>query len=322
MPRAGRPPVIDDKTFIELVEKYTTPEVARKLGVTKRAVQARRVYLEKVLKRPIYGQVDDSHSRFRPAAYPHRFCLNIRNGVVIAFGDAHYWPGKPSLMHKAVVSIAKNYGKHLKAIVANGDIIDACTISRWGPHRWEGRPSLADEIDTAKERCAEIENAVPGATTVWNLGNHDQRFETRLATVAPEYAKIHGVHLKDHFPAWEPAWATWINDQVVIKHRFKGGIYHARQDTLFSGKTIVTGDKHSAQVWIFTDYNGTRYGVDTGCIADTNCKAFVDYTEDNPTGWTSGFCVLTFVDGKVLQPDLVLKWDEKRIQFQGEIFAP
>jgi hypothetical protein len=208
------------------------------------------------------------------------------------------------------------------AVIFNGDVIDAPSVSKHTVIGWETRPKLADEIEAAKDRLHEISLAAYKAEKIWNLGNHDLRFETRIASVAPEYAKIHGVHLKDHFPLWRPAWSTFINDNVVIKHRFKGGIHATHNNTLWAGKTIVTGHLHSAKVTPFTDWNGTRYGVDSGCIADTNEKSFVDYTEDNPKNWRSAFCVLTFRNGLLLQPELVLSWDDECVQFRGEIIAP
>jgi hypothetical protein len=150
----------------------------------------------------------------------------------------------------------------------------------------------------------------------------NSRFETRIATVAPEYAKIHGVHLRDHFPHWRSAWSSWINNTVVAKHRFKGGQHAPFTNTVYAGKSIITGHLHSAKVIPFTDYNGTRYGVDTGCIAETDAKAFVDYCEDSPRNWRSAFCILTFIDGEMLQPELVLKFDERRVEFRGKLICP
>ena len=92
-------------------------------------------------------------------------------------------------MHRALVTLCKEYKP--KAIIANGDVIDAPSISRHAPIGWEHRPKLSDEIEAAKDRMHEITVAAGKAERVWTLGNHDARFETRLATVAPEYAKIH-----------------------------------------------------------------------------------------------------------------------------------
>lgn len=310
-------PRVSAAEFVEGFNALGPEKLAAHLGTTARAVFRRRRILE--AKGHILTPPRD-RAKAVVASRPQRAELNVADGVVLVASDAHYWPGEPSLMHRALVAFCKRLKP--RAVIFNGDVIDAPTISRHPQIGWEKRPQLVDEIEAAKERLHEIEIAAFRAEKIWNLGNHDLRFETRLAAVAPEYAKINGVHLKDHFPLWRPAWATWINDQVVVKHRFKGGIHATHNNTLWSGKTMVTGHLHSAKVTPFSDYNGTRYGVDGGCIADTEAKAFVDYTEDNPKNWRSAFCVLTFKGGLLLQPELVVGWDSDCVQFRGEVIAP
>jgi len=106
---------------------------------------------------------------------------------------------------------------------------------------------------------------------------------------------------------------------VVVKHRYKGGIHATHNNTVGSGKTIVTGHLHSLKVTPYSDYNGTRYGVDTGTLADTDGPQFVDYLEDSPTNWRSGFIVLTFKDGELLYPEIVQKFSDNHIQFRGQV---
>jgi hypothetical protein len=118
---------------------------------------------------------------------------------------------------------------------------------------------------------------------------------------------------------WRKAWSCWINNDVVVKHRFKGGIHATHNNAVSSGKTMVTGHLHSQKVTPWTDYTGTRYGIDTGCCADTDHKAFTAYTEDNPKNWISGFAVLKFKDGRLMYPELVSVWDSKSVQFRGEL---
>lgn len=250
-------------------------------------------------------------------AHPHRASIDVLNGVVLIGSDAHIWPGPMTTAMRAFVKFCRDMKP--QAIILNGDVMDFPRISRHAPIGWENHPSPQDEIEAAQDQLALIELAAFKARKVWTLGNHDSRFETRLATVAPEYAKIAGVHLRDHFPAWEPAWSIFINDDVVVKHRFKGGLHAPHNNTLWSGRTMVTGHLHSAKVQPITDYNGTRWGVDTGCLADPDAKAFVDYTEDAPKNWISGFAVLTFVGGKLLPPELVTVWDRDRVVFRGKI---
>ena len=170
-----------------------------------------------------------------------RYQINISDGIVVVFSDAHFWPGIISTAHRALVAFLKNHQSKIRAIICNGDALDGAQISRHPPINWEDRPSLIQEVETVKERLGEIEQAAPKAIRVWTLGNHDGRFESRLAALAPQYANIHGMHLKDHFPHWEPSWSCWINDDVVIKHRYKGGVHATHNNTVASGKTIVTG---------------------------------------------------------------------------------
>jgi len=312
------PPKTSVGEFIEGVNALGPSKFAAASGTAVRNVFRRKRLLES--RGHVFNPPRENPDRPKHGVYPHRAQLNIVNGMVPIASDAHYWPGPASIMHRALVWFCKTYKP--QAVIFNGDVIDAPSISRHPQIGWESRPKLVDEIEAAKDRLAEIEKAAFKAEKIWNLGNHDLRFETRLAQVAPEYAKIHGVHLKDHFPLWRPAWSTWINDDVVVKHRFKGGIHATHNNTIWAGKTVVTGHLHSAKVTPFTDYNGTRYGVDGGCISETDAKAFVDYTEDNAKNWRSAFCVLTFKGGLLLQPELVLKWDDSHFQFRGEIIKP
>ena len=286
--------------FISLFRQHGAEELARILKIGVRRVFARRKVLENrlgiVLENP-----DPKNTRREPAAEA-RVQFEVKTGIVIAGSDAHYWPGIVSTSHKAFVKFIKEMKP--KLVVMNGDIMDGAQISRHPPIGWEHRPTLIEEIETCQERLGEIETASGKTPRVWNLGNHDARFETRLATVAPEYAMVNGVHLKDHFPLWQAAWSCWINDNLVIKHRFRGGIHAPYNNTLWAGKSIATGHLHSQKVMPISDYNGDRWGIDLGTMAHPYGPQFVDYTEDNPKSWREGFCVFIFENGRLLQPQL------------------
>jgi hypothetical protein len=255
----------------------------------------------------------------KPSEFPHRAILSIYDGCVIVGSDAHYWPGQRTTAHRAFLRLCEELRP--QAVILNGDVLDGARISRHAPIGWEKRPTLIEELEACKERLHEIERAAGDARRIWTLGNHDARFETRLATVAPEYAKVHGVHLKDHFPAWEAVWSVWINDDAVVKHRFKSGIHAPWNNTMWAGRTMVTGHLHSQKVYPLSDYNGTRWGVDTGCIADPYDEQFRDYTEDAPVNWRSGFAVLTWWKGRLLTPELVRVIEEGLIEFRGGVIA-
>ena len=309
-------PACDEKTFVELFEKYGASEAARRLNMSERIIYRRRNVLEKKLRRSINSPVRE-HAHRPIVEHPHRATLDIEYGIVLVGSDAHYWPGPATTAHRAFVKFCKDMKP--AAVVLNGDVMDFPQISRHPPIGWESQPTVQQEMEAAQERLSEIESATFRAQKIWTLGNHDGRFETRLATAAPEFAKIAGVHLKDHFPNWRPAWSCWINDDVVIKHRHKNGVHATHNSTLWAGRTTITGHLHSAKVTPFTDYNGTRYGVDTGCLANPDARSFVDYTEDNPKNWRSAFGVLTFHKGRLLMPELCLVFDPSHVQFRGRV---
>lgn len=305
----------DDEGFAELFEKVGPTQTAKILGLTESAVYQRRNACERRLKRQITPPDHWKNTR-RHIEHPGRLSLDIENGTVIVFSDAHFWPNIVSTAHRALVKLCGELKP--AAIIANGDMVDGASISRHPPIGWEDRPSVVQEIETTQERLAEIMAAAPKAKRFWPLGNHDARFETRLATVAPEYAKVNGVHLQDHFPDWQPCWSVAINGHTLIKHRFKGGIHATHNNAMWAGWSIFTGHLHSAKVTPLTDLNGTRYGTDTGTLADPFGPQF-EYQEDNPRNHRSGFAVATFHNRRLLHPELVLVHDPDHVEFRGRV---
>lgn len=313
-------PVVSDADFVRLFSELGARGVARRLKLNERSVHRRRRNLELQHYLPLNSPnpVNGSGQFITRVAHDARILTTVKNGHVLVGSDAHIWPGKPSLGMRAFTQFAKELQPAL--VVLNGDVLDFPQISRHPPIGHQALPDVQDEIEAAQEQLHKIELAVKRSTKlVWTLGNHDARFETRLATIAPEFARLHGHSLKNYFPAWEPCWACWINNTVVVKHRFKGGVHATHNNAVQGGLSMVTGHLHSAKVTPWSDYSGTRYGVDTGCLADPNARQFLDYTEDNPKNWRQGFAVLTFKDGHLLPPELVTAWGDDSVTFRGEV---
>lgn len=306
-------PRVSDEEFIGLFTQFGAKHLVREYGMQERDVYKRRRSIEKRIDRPIHAP-----SNVPTEHHPERQRLTVESGVVLVGSDAHYWPGIVSTAHRAFVR-ACNVLKP-KAVIMNGDVFDGASISRHAPIGWEDRPTVQQEIEAATDRLDEIKKAARGAKTIWTLGNHDARFESRLASVAPEYAGVSGMHLKDNFPEWIPCWSCLINDEVMVKHRYKGGIHATHNNTVQSGKTMVTGHLHSLKVTPFSDYNGTRWGVDTGTMADTYGPQFRDYMEDNPRNWRSGFAVLTFHEGRLLWPEVMHVIADGQVEFRGKVY--
>lgn len=311
-------PSVSDRDFAEMFEKLGPNALARRVGMDVRKIYERRRHIEDRIGRQLTApEANPNRTRFG-VSHPKWLERKIENGVVLVGSDAHYWPDIVTAAHRGFVHFIKMLKPRM--VVLNGDVLDGARISRHAPIGWENRPTLVQELEACQERLGEIEKASGKAEKIWTLGNHDGRFETRLATVAPEYAKVHGVHLKDHFPLWQPCWSVCINDDVVIKHRIKGGIHATHNNTMWAGRTTVTGHLHSHKVTPFSDYNGHRWGVDTGTLAEPYGPQFEDYMEQSPVNWRSGFCVLTFEDGELLQPQLALVRGDGVIDYCGKLY--
>lgn len=318
-------PKISDEEFIELWATHKSAvAVSRAIGVAERNVHSRRRRIEanKGIK------LDSSDARARRWDHMHtadkhakRLDLGILNGVIIAFSDAHFWPGLRTTAFDGLLWAITELKP--QAVVNNGDAFDGASISRHPRIGWDSTPSVIEELKACDLALGEIEEAAKAARhnvrLVWCLGNHDARFENRLAANAPQYEHVHGFSLKDHFPAWEPCWAVWNGPGLVIKHRYKGGVHATHNNTVNSGVSIVTGHLHSLKVTPFDDYHGTRYGVDTGTLADPLGPQFENYLEQGPTNWRSGFVVLTFVDGHLLFPEVVKVHSPGKIEFRGKV---
>lgn len=307
--------ILSDDEFVAAFKLAKSPaRMAELYGYDIRSIYKRRRTLEKKLEISL-----PSNDTVNIQKHSARINLEIENGTFIVFSDAHFWDTAPTTAFRALIKFIKELKP--KLVVNNGDAFDGASISRHGRIGFlEKKPSVIEELKACVEMLSQIEKASKGAILTWPWGNHDQRFESYLAAVAPQYEFVDGFHLKDHFPKWRPCWATWINDSICIKHRYKGGVHATHNNTVGSGVSIFTGHLHSPKVTPYSDYNGTRYGVDSGTLANCDGGQFM-YTEDNPKNWRSGFAIGTIWNGQLLPPELVQVFneDEGLITFRGEV---
>jgi hypothetical protein len=315
-------PIYNDEEFVEI---WNTHHSAKKMsdavGMDVRQILRRRKAIEDKSGLALV-------SNYKPPNVtipnnPARKELGIENGVVLVFSDAHFWPGIHTTAYKGVLWAIKELQP--KAIIANGDIFDGASISRYPRLGFDSTPTVIQELKACEIAMGEIEDAAKkvrhNVSLVFTLGNHDARFENRLAANAPQYEFVKGFSLRDHFPTWHPCWSCWPTTEVVVKHRWKGGIHATHNNTVQSGVSCVTGHLHSLKVTPFSDYHPhPRFGVDTGTLAEPNGPQFINYLEDSPTNWRSGFAILTFHNGRLMWPELVHKWDEGKVEFRGKVY--
>lgn len=318
----SRKPKLSDEDFATLYQAKGPGAVSDALGCSIRHVHTLRQEVENRLGVRLMAPNTSIKEDPLPPSEARVEIDDFTDGVVLVGSDAHYWPGYKSTAHRAFVKFAKDLKPDI--IVLNGDALDAPSISRHPPIGWEDAPTLDREIELVQERLGEIAANAGRAQLIWPLGNHDARFNTRLAMAAPEYRNVEGTRLVHHFPEWRPCWSVAIGgvNGAIIKHRFKGGIHATHNNTLWGGRSIVTGHLHSLKVTPFTDYNGTRFGVDCGTLAYPRGPQF-RYTEDNPLNWRSGFVVLTWRKGRLLWPEIVAVADEKagEVEWRGSLIT-
>jgi predicted phosphodiesterase len=315
---------IDDGEILEAWKNDPSPtRIAKKYGMAIRTLHNRVRQLRANghhlpgtdIRSPYFeGEIHRHREEYSP-----RLATRVDDGCILIGSDAHYIPGVRTTAQRAFEKLCKEMKP--KVVVMNGDLFDGAAVSRWPRIGWEQRPTVKQELAAVDENLTAIEKAVPGAAKIWCLGNHDARYELRLAQAAPEYEGVAGFTLKEHFPLWRPCWSIWINDSTVIKHRFKSGVHAAYNGTVHAGKTLIHGHLHSLKVYPFTDYNGTRYGVDAGTMAEPYGGAFEGYMEDSPRSWRSGFVVLTYHKGRLLCPEMALVCGENEIEFRGKVIS-
>ncbi len=325
---------VRDEEFIKVWQSVGSPTaVAKHFGMALQSVLARRKRLQRLkgvtlatVAAPGYQARQSPHGWDRPMAHavPPRAEETVANGTVLVFSDAHYWPGIVTLAHEALCKLARALAP--KLIIGNGDLFDGANISRHDPLGWQKLPTVIEELDAVKTRLAEIRRSAPRAKTRMTAGNHDTRFDRRLATDVGQFEDVPGMRLSDHLTDWPMSYSVMLNDAlgepVMVRHAMRGGIHAVYNNTLHAGVSIVTGHLHAQLCRPFTDYRGTRYGVDCGTLADTNGPQF-SYTMDGPVNWRSGFAVLTFDgEGRLLPPELceVQRIGKaQRAIFRGEI---
>jgi hypothetical protein len=244
--------------------------------------------------------------------------MEIEKGRVIVFSDAHFWPDETTTAFKALLEMIKEFKP--TAIVCNGDALDGANLSRFPRQDWAKIPSVKEELDACQYFLGEIESVAKGAKLFWPIGNHDQRLEMSIIANLPSFEGVRGTSLKDYFPMWNPCWSFWVNEDTCIKHRWKGGWTGGRNNAVNSGVNMITGHTHVLSAIPFNDYNGTRWGVQTGTLADPHGQQF-SYTEDTPKDWNSGFVMLSFERSKLLQPEIIRVCGEDKIDFRGKIIC-
>lgn len=311
---------ITNEEFIELWQAHkSAAKVAKLTGISERNVHKRRREIEAKNNIQLHAAYNQRNNVTQSKT---NIQLGIQNGCVLIFSDAHFQRGRRTTAFKALLWLIQELKP--KAVINNGDAFDGGSLSRFPVSNWDTPPSVLEELQACKMYLGEIEEAAKDAykpvKLVWCMGNHDSRLNARLASVVPQFKSVDGFTLEENFPEWTHTMSCLVTDSFMVKHRWKGGVHAVSANTQNSGLSFATGHLHSAKVSGWTDYTGTRWGIDTGTLSEIWSPAF-SYAEDSPRNWRAGFAVANIAEGRLLQPELVIVSDigEDLVEFRGEL---
>lgn len=293
---------VSDEDFIRLwYEHRSAIKIEERTGLDIRNVYARRRYIENKYKIRLASK-NSRVPEFMVRDHMSRMDVDLDNALIFIASDAHYWPDEISTAHTAFVKLIKKHKPDI--VVMNGDAFDGASISRYPKAGYETfkMPSVKQELEAVSDRLGEIEKVAGNAKLIFTMGNHDARFEAKLANQAPEFQGVPGFSLKEHFPQWLFCMSMFVNKNLMIKHRYHNGLHATYNNSLKSGVSMATGHLHRLQATIVSDYSGSRWGIDTGTLCETDGDQMA-YGEGNPANHCSGFAVLTIKDGRLIQPE-------------------
>ena len=303
---------ITDAEFLELWEAHRSiAKIAKITGMAERALHERRRSVEGRHGVQLIAQKNDVTKALG------NIRLGLENGTVIVFSDAHF-NGRRTTAFKALLWLIDELKP--KVVINNGDAFDGASVSRHPPNGWEDTPSVIQELNACTIALRDVQEAAGDAKLIWCAGNHDLRFGSRLAQSAPQYKDVFGFKLEEHFPDWTHCMSCLVTDNLMVKHRWKNSVHSTHVHAQQSGVSFVTGHLHSAKVTPWTDYTGTRWGVDCGTLAEVWGDQF-SYGENSPKNHRSAFAVLTLIDGHLLMPELCMVSDlgEDYVEWRGEL---
>ena len=287
----------------------------------KRICSERGLEMKKAYSRRVSSTEDRMTSAFIQNDIKSEIRLQIPDGMVVIASDCHYADiDHLPVAHMALCNLLAEYKQQVKAVILNGDLTDMGAISRHGPNRWIKPRSVYEELEAVKKRTEEIEAQVVKQVPKIRLwGNHDERFEIRLATVAQEFRDVHGFRLKDHLPLWDEAWVCQINEDFFALHSWHNGRHAGYNNVVHGMAHVATGHTHHLLCRHKAGFKDTYYGIETGMIADPDQAEF-NYRKGTPSDWHPGFAVLTWENGRLLFPEFCAVIDDKA-HFRGRRFA-
>lgn len=246
--------------------------------------------------------------------------LDIDNGTVVVFSDAHILPHQEwSIAAQALLEVIAEINP--TAIIDGGDSFDFASISKHDVLGWNPQFTVAEELVAANEFLDAVRDASKKSRYIMLESNHDVRFNKFLAKHCPQFRGLKGFNFADQVPNWEHVFSIMINDDIIFLHQYNNGVHAAYNNAMKGGISVITGHTHILEVKPFSDYRGTRFGVQTGTLATIKNNPLFNYTGNTPLNWQSGFVVLTIKDGELQYPEICSVNKQGKAFFRGKVIG-
>ena len=244
--------------------------------------------------------------------------ITLLNGTVVIFSDAHVIPGAGhSVAAKALLKVLDLV--HPDIVIDGGDSFDFASISKHEKLGWANQYSVKEELEAGLELLRDVSSASKGAAHYMLESNHVTRYNKFLTKHCPQFRGVKGFNFQDQLPkGWEYQLSLLINKNTIFLHGWHGGVHCSYQNVAKAGISIVTGHIHSLDVKPYVDYNGARYGISTGTLAEIQDNPLFGYTGGTPLNWMSGFVVLNYAEGILLYPELCHIAKNGKAYFRGK----
>ena len=242
----------------------------------------------------------------------------LLNGTVIVFSDSHILPNQP--MSEAAAALLKVVAALKPSIIIdNGDLLDFASISRHDKLGWEEGFSVEEELIAGMTFLRQLQKASPSSLFLGIQSNHIDRYNNFLVKHCPQFRNVKGFKYEDQLPpGWNYHLSIRLNKNTMFLHQYHSGVHSAYNNVVKGGLNMITSHTHKMEVKPYTDYNGTRYGVQTGTLATIRNNPFFNYTMGTPLDWRAGFVVLTYINGELQTPEMC-EITKQGAFFRGEL---
>lgn len=308
-------------------------EAARALGVSTRALEARRERGTWDVRESVHGRrriflyavpeddmatVDD-----RPPLPPERPLRASSNRadrdnpkVAIICSDVHI-PEHDEVAWTLFLAFVRDVQPD--DLVLAGDILELESCSQ---HGGVAQPALfVDEVRAGRREMRRVRGAAPDARIVYLEGNHETRLSRKTVARIPEL--VGAIDIPTQLGLDELG-IEWLREGVPMElgrlsvvHGWYTNKHHAAKHTEAAGRSVLYGHTHRPQFHIAGTATGVRGGFGNGCLRTLQ----PDWMNGRPSGWMHGFSVVHYWPDGEFQVTPVLLTPSRRFAYGGRVYG-